>query len=176
MSRTLIISNTFQAFQLLTAEGKRENKNRRRDTEKLELLEGAENGRYKVVAKAEPYKNLPVNKEIDIVLITVRKVKTNNYLQPAPVTPGDFYPATPAPPKDAKSAFVTGSHRLIPSSQLITISCCNFQEIRANTSRRGIKIRTPKRRKNAEICAGETNAGIPRDHSLVQCHTPGHRV
>ena len=25
-----------------------------------ELLEGAENGRYKVVAKAEPYKNLPV--------------------------------------------------------------------------------------------------------------------
>ena len=38
----------------------RENKNRRRDTEKLELLEGAENGRYKVVAKVEPYKNLPV--------------------------------------------------------------------------------------------------------------------
>ena len=27
----------------------------------LELLEGAENGRYKVVAKAEPYKNLPVS-------------------------------------------------------------------------------------------------------------------
>ena len=26
-----------------------------------ELLEGAENGRYKVVAKAEPYKNLPVS-------------------------------------------------------------------------------------------------------------------
>ena len=26
----------------------------------LELLEGAENGRYKVIAKAEPYKNLPV--------------------------------------------------------------------------------------------------------------------
>jgi len=77
------------AFQLLTSEAKRENKNRRRDTEKLELLEGAENGRYKVVAKAEPYKNLP----------------------PAPVTPGDFYPATPAPPTDAKSAFVTGSHR-----------------------------------------------------------------
>ena len=25
-----------------------------------ELLQGAENGRYKVVAKAEPYKNLPV--------------------------------------------------------------------------------------------------------------------
>ena len=24
------------------------------------MLEGAENGRYKVVAKAEPYKNLPV--------------------------------------------------------------------------------------------------------------------
>jgi len=86
---TRIIFCTLLAFQLLTAEGKRENKNRRRDTEKLELLEGAENGRYKVVAKAEPYKNLP----------------------PAPVTPGDFYPATPAPPKDAKSAFVTGSHR-----------------------------------------------------------------
>ena len=29
--------------------------------EVLELLEGAENGRYKVVAKAEPYKNLPVS-------------------------------------------------------------------------------------------------------------------
>ena len=29
--------------------------------ESLELLEGAENGRYKVVAKAEPYKNLPVS-------------------------------------------------------------------------------------------------------------------
>ena len=28
---------------------------------KEELLEGAENGRYKVVAKAEPYKNLPVS-------------------------------------------------------------------------------------------------------------------
>ena len=26
-----------------------------------ELLQGAENGRYKVVAKAEPYKNLPVS-------------------------------------------------------------------------------------------------------------------
>ena len=26
-----------------------------------ELLEGAENGRYKVIAKAEPYKNLPVS-------------------------------------------------------------------------------------------------------------------
>ena len=25
-----------------------------------ELLQGAENGRYKVIAKAEPYKNLPV--------------------------------------------------------------------------------------------------------------------
>ena len=30
----------------------------------LELLEGAENGRYKVVAKAEPYKNLPVSDNI----------------------------------------------------------------------------------------------------------------
>ena len=28
--------------------------------EERELLEVAENGRYKVVAKAEPYKNLPV--------------------------------------------------------------------------------------------------------------------
>ena len=32
-----------------------------RQLEVLELLEGAENGRYKVVAKAEPYKNLPVS-------------------------------------------------------------------------------------------------------------------
>ena len=32
--------------------------------EELELLEGAENGRYKVVAKAEPYKNLPVREKI----------------------------------------------------------------------------------------------------------------
>ena len=30
----------------------------------LELLEGAENGRYKVIAKAEPYKNLPVRLNI----------------------------------------------------------------------------------------------------------------
>jgi hypothetical protein len=29
--------------------------------EGAELLEGAENGRYKVVAKAEPYRNLPVS-------------------------------------------------------------------------------------------------------------------
>ena len=29
-----------------------------------ELLQGAENGRYKVIAKAEPYKNLPVGKKI----------------------------------------------------------------------------------------------------------------
>ena len=33
--------------------------------EELELLQGAENGRYKVVAKAEPYKNLPVRKQTD---------------------------------------------------------------------------------------------------------------
>ena len=31
--------------------------------EEEELLEVAENGRYKVVAKAEPYKNLPVRGE-----------------------------------------------------------------------------------------------------------------
>jgi len=87
--KTIII--TLLALQLLSVVAKkRENKNRRRDTEKLELLEGAENGRYKVVAKAEPYKNLP----------------------PAPVTPGDFFAATPAPPKEAKLAYVTSSHRL----------------------------------------------------------------
>jgi len=86
--KTIII--TLLALQLLSVVAKkRENKNRRRDTEKLELLEGAENGRYKVVAKAEPYKNLP----------------------PAPVTPGDFFAATPAPPKEAKLAYVTSSHR-----------------------------------------------------------------
>merc|ERR1712128_45354 len=77
------------ALHLLSGVAKRQNKNRRRDIEKLELLEGAENGRYKVVAKAEPYKNLP----------------------PAPVTPGDFFAATPAPPKEAKLAYVTSSHR-----------------------------------------------------------------
>jgi hypothetical protein len=57
----LKVSKPFQALHLLSSVAKRENKNRRRDTEKLELLEGAENGRYKVVAKAEPYKNLPVS-------------------------------------------------------------------------------------------------------------------
>jgi len=56
------------ALHLLSGLAKRENKHRRRDIEQLELLEGAENGRYKVVAKAEPYKNLPV---ISIVLIMV---------------------------------------------------------------------------------------------------------
>ena len=30
------------------------------EDDSLELLQGAENGRYKVIAKAEPYKNLPV--------------------------------------------------------------------------------------------------------------------
>jgi len=110
---TRILVTSLLAFQLLTAAAKRENKNRRRDTEKLELLEGAENGRYKVVAKAEPYKNLPVNKEIDIILIIIRTTETrSNCLQPAPVTPGDFYPPTPAPPKEGKLAYVTGSHRL----------------------------------------------------------------
>ena len=34
----------------------------------LELLEGAENGRYKVVAKAEPYKNLPVRVNIALFI------------------------------------------------------------------------------------------------------------
>jgi len=81
------------ALHLLSGLAKRENKHRRRDIEQLELLEGAENGRYKVVAKAEPYKNLP----------------------PAPVTPGDFFAATPAPPKEDKLAYVTSSHRLNPS-------------------------------------------------------------
>jgi len=109
--KTIII--TLLALQLLSVVAKkRENKNRRRDTEKLELLEGAENGRYKVVAKAEPYKNLPVNIKIIIIMIIVRNFKTTNYLQPAPVTPGDFFAATPAPPKEAKLAYVTSSHRL----------------------------------------------------------------
>jgi len=31
-----------------------------------ELLEGAENGRYKVIAKAEPYKNLPVSVKLSL--------------------------------------------------------------------------------------------------------------
>ena len=31
--------------------------------QEVELLQTAENGRYKVVAKAEPYKNLPVSFE-----------------------------------------------------------------------------------------------------------------
>lgn len=34
------------------------------EEEEHELLEGAENGRYKVIAKAEPYKNLPVREKI----------------------------------------------------------------------------------------------------------------
>ena len=34
------------------------------EEEEEELLEGAENGRYKVIAKAEPYKNLPVREKI----------------------------------------------------------------------------------------------------------------
>ena len=33
------------------------------EDDSLELLQGAENGRYKVVAKAEPYKNLPVGSQ-----------------------------------------------------------------------------------------------------------------
>lgn len=46
----------------------RRNRRRNRDTEagqEAELLQTAENGRYKVVAKAEPYKNLPVSYEIN---------------------------------------------------------------------------------------------------------------
>ena len=39
----------------------------------LELLEGAENGRYKVVAKAEPYKNLPVSINIIFYLIMIKQ-------------------------------------------------------------------------------------------------------
>ena len=42
------------------ARGGRRHRPREAD-DSLELLEAAENGRYKVVAKAEPYKNLPVN-------------------------------------------------------------------------------------------------------------------
>ena len=37
----------------------------------VELLVGAENGRYKVVAKAEPYKNLPVSKPTSHINFTV---------------------------------------------------------------------------------------------------------
>ena len=35
--------------------------------EERELLEVAENGRYKVVAKAEPYKNLPVRENLTVL-------------------------------------------------------------------------------------------------------------
>lgn len=34
----------------------------------VELLVGAENGRYKVVAKAEPYKNLPVKCPLQLTI------------------------------------------------------------------------------------------------------------
>ena len=67
----------------------------------LELLEGAENGRYKVVAKAEPYKNLPVSLRSPssywYVIIAFHFPKLDNarhlFVQPAPVTPE--YEVTP---------------------------------------------------------------------------------
>ena len=58
----------------------------------LELLEGAENGRYKVVAKAEPYKNLPVSINTIFYFIMI-KTFIRSFLQPAPVTPD--YQVTP---------------------------------------------------------------------------------
>merc|ERR1719192_1389114 len=71
--------------QLCLAGGRRDprrgrggRRHRARDADdSLELLQAAENGRYKVVAKAEPYKNLP----------------------PAPATPeyGDYLDVTPSP-------------------------------------------------------------------------------
>ena len=53
----------FQVSQLcLARRGRGGRRHTSRDAEdSLELLQAAENGRYKVVAKAEPYKNLPVN-------------------------------------------------------------------------------------------------------------------
>ena len=69
----------------------------------LELLEGAENGRYKVVAKAEPYKNLPVSFISPsslygtYVIIAFHFPELDNarhlFVQPAPVTPE--YEVTP---------------------------------------------------------------------------------
>lgn len=57
-----------QVSQLVLAQGRRDprrgrggRRHRAREADdSLELLQVAENGRYKVVAKAEPYKNLPV--------------------------------------------------------------------------------------------------------------------
>ena len=53
----------------------------------LELLEGAENGRYKVVAKAEPYKNLPVSININIYFIIM--IKQNLYMIILAASTGD---------------------------------------------------------------------------------------
>ena len=67
---SILISHLpFQVSQLVLAEGRRDQRrgrggrrHRAREADdSLELLQVAENGRYKVVAKAEPYKNLPVN-------------------------------------------------------------------------------------------------------------------
>ena len=52
----------------------------------LELLEGAENGRYKVVAKAEPYKNLPVI--INIIFYFIM-IKQNLYMIILAASTGD---------------------------------------------------------------------------------------
>ena len=66
----LLISHLhLQVSQLALAQGRRDprrgrggRRHRAREADdSLELLQAAENGRYKVVAKAEPYKNLPVN-------------------------------------------------------------------------------------------------------------------
>ena len=67
---SILISHLpLQVSQLALAQGRRDprrgrggRRHRARDADdSLELLQVAENGRYKVVAKAEPYKNLPVN-------------------------------------------------------------------------------------------------------------------
>ena len=55
-----------------------------RQLEVLELLEGAENGRYKVVAKAEPYKNLPVS-----INIIFKMIKQNLYMIILAASTGD---------------------------------------------------------------------------------------
>ena len=66
---SILISHLhFQVSQLALAQGRRDprrgrggRRHRAREADdSLELLQVAENGRYKVVAKAEPYKNLPV--------------------------------------------------------------------------------------------------------------------
>ena len=57
-----------------------------RQLEVLELLEGAENGRYKVVAKAEPYKNLPVS--INIIFYFIM-IKQNLYMIILAASTGD---------------------------------------------------------------------------------------